>query len=118
MCLNRGQAIFTIDTKYASDAYLIYSWLLKSGWKYLKIYSKNNTEIKRITKSEFYSPGFELGNYLTPFTVKIVVNRDKFEKFRNDILRMSQETGLLNIYRDYDKKCDGIYLNHWKLILK
>lgn len=118
MCLNSGQTKFQIEIKYSSDAYLVYSWLLKNGWRYLKLYSSNSTDHKKISIKEYNNSDFNLASWIEPLSIiEIVICKKEFYKFQEDLQRMSHETGLLNLYRNYREE-DGRYMKRWKYVLK
>lgn len=99
--LNSGQRIFTIYVQSIPMLYEVSAWLLKHGYKHIKLPKHIRNKCQDITWSvkELMSKGSAFVYINRPMTeLRLVVNRKDFKKFAIDINSMLEDLGAFNVY--------------------
>lgn len=99
--LNSGQRVFTIYVQSIPMLYEVSAWLLKHGYKHLRLPKNIRNRSQDITWSvrELMSKSSAFVYINKPKTeLRLVVNRKDFKKFITDIGNMLEELNAFNIY--------------------
>ena len=99
--LNSGQRVFTIYVQSVPMLYEISAWLLKHGYKHIKLPKHIRNRCQDITWSvkDLMSKSSAFVCINRPVTeLRLVVNKKDFKKFAIDINSMLGDLGAFNVY--------------------